>query len=143
MAAVAETPFFAERIAENPANRERLLALEPAHFIAVMKRRNEMFYPHPDTPMVGATAARLRAITAPALIVEGNDDIHPAPAAEALHELLPRSRLVASPWSGDEFMARLVGRVEGSVFDLYPRLLPLLRGWLLETEARLSAAAIA
>lgn len=129
MAAVAETPFFAERIAENPANRERLLALEPAHFIAVMKRRNEMFYPHPDTPMVGATAARLRAITAPALIVEGNDDIHPAPAAEALHELLPR--------------ARLVGRVEGSVFDLYPRLLPLLRGWLLETEARLSAAAIA
>lgn len=141
MQAVAETPFFAERIAANPANRERLLAIEPAEFIAVMRRWNEMFYPRPDTPMVGATAAQLRAITVPTLIVEGNDDIHPADAAETLHRLIPGSQLVPSPWSGDEFMARMVGRTQGTVFDLYPRLVPLLSGWLIETERRQVAAA--
>lgn len=71
MEAVAKTPFFAERIAANPANRERLLAMDPAAFIAAMKRWNEFFYYRTDMPLAGATVEQLRAIACPALIFEG------------------------------------------------------------------------
>ena len=37
MKGVAESEFFAERIAENPANRERLLAMDVQEFIGVMR----------------------------------------------------------------------------------------------------------
>src|SRR5262245_710221 len=65
MEAVAATPFFAERIAANPANRERLLAMDPSRFVATMRRWNESFYWRPETPVIGASETELRAITVP------------------------------------------------------------------------------
>src|SRR5712692_1595107 len=43
MAAVCETEHFAERTASNPSNRDRLMAMEPERFIAVMSRWREYF----------------------------------------------------------------------------------------------------
>ena len=140
MEAVAETPFFAERIASNPANRERLLAMDPGEFIAAMKRWNEVFYYRDDTPMVGATADELRAIAVPTLVFEGNDDIHPAEPAQALGRLIPGADLVPCAWSGDEFMGVMSGRLPGAVFDLYPRMLPAIHEWVGRTEVRLAAS---
>ena len=130
MAAVAETPFFAERIEANPSNRERLLALDPERFIEVMRRWNEMFYYRDDTPMAGATSEELSAITAPALVFEGNDDIHPPEAALAVSELMPNATYVPSPWTRSDFMDLLVQKTPGTVFDLYPRLMPQIRDWV-------------
>jgi 2-hydroxy-6-oxonona-2,4-dienedioate hydrolase len=128
MAEVIETPFFAERIAANPRNRERLLALDPEEFIAVMKRWNEFFMPLPGSPLVGATEAELRAITAPTLIFEGNDDIHPPEPAEAIHALVAGSQFAASPWTGDEWRA-------GPLPQLYTRLAPEIADFIRKTEA--------
>jgi len=124
MAAVAQTPFFADRIAANPENRERLLAVDPADFIAVMKRWNEVFYFREGTPVVGATADQLRALKVPALVIEGNDDIHPPEVAQEIARLVPGARFVPSPWSREEFMGVYSGRTPGRVFDLYPKLAP-------------------
>ncbi len=123
MAAVAETPFFAERIAGNPRNRDYLLGFDPDRFIAVMKRWNESFYPDPARPLAGIEGD-LAAIRAPTLIVAGNDDIHPAESSLALARAIPGAKLVPSPWSGETFMAVLSGKVPGTVFDLYPQLVP-------------------
>ena len=40
MQAVVETPYYAERIEQNPANRERLLSMDPKEFATVMRRWN-------------------------------------------------------------------------------------------------------
>ena len=123
MAAVAETPFFAERLAANPANFQYLLSLDPDEFVATMKFWNESFYPREGEPLAGIEGD-LAAITTPTLIFEGNDDIHPAESSLALAAAIRSAKLVPSPWSGEEFMGILTGRVPGAVFDLYPRLVP-------------------
>ena len=123
MEAVAETPFFAARIAENPANRERLLGMDPARFIAAMRRWNEAFHTRPPEPIAGVSSG-VAAIRVPTLVFDGNDDIHPPMSAEALAGLIPTARLAPSPWRRDEWMGRFNGTVPGSIFDLYPRLVP-------------------
>jgi len=65
---------------------------------------------------------QLRAIRMPTLIFEGNDDIHPPEASQALHRLIPGAKLAPSAWARDEWMDRYTGKTPGSVFDLYPRL---------------------
>lgn len=123
MAAVAETPFFAERLAANPANVDYLASFDPDRFIATMKVWNESFYPREGDALVGIEG-ELSSIRLPTLIFEGNDDIHPAEAAVALAVAIGGAKLVASPWSGEEFMDVLTGKGTGAVFDLYPRLVP-------------------
>jgi pimeloyl-ACP methyl ester carboxylesterase len=123
MAAVAETPFFADRIAQNPGNAAYLANFDPERFVAVMKSWNESFYPRENEPLAGIEGD-LAAITVPALIFAGNDDIHPAESSLALAMAIARSQLGESPWSGEEFMNLMSGRTPGHVFDLYPRLVP-------------------
>jgi pimeloyl-ACP methyl ester carboxylesterase len=122
MAEVAETPHFRELIRANPGNAARLLDMDADTFMANMKSWNETFYPAVATPVIGATVAELQKVTAPALVFNGNDDFHPALAAEALHEAIPDSRLVPCAWSRDDWMYRYVGRIPESVVELYPRM---------------------
>jgi pimeloyl-ACP methyl ester carboxylesterase len=93
MAAVCETEFFQERIAANPANRERLLAMDPKRFIEVMGRWREAFLQSADLPVIGATEAQLRSITVPACVVPGNDRTHGRATGENAARLLPHSEL--------------------------------------------------
>lgn len=124
MEAVARTPFFADRIAANPANHERLLALDPAVFSAQMKRWNDAFHYRPDASLSGVPDAALGGITMPTLIVAGNDDVHPPAVSDAVARLVPDATHFASPWSNEEWLDKFTGRKGGSVFDLYPLLAP-------------------
>jgi pimeloyl-ACP methyl ester carboxylesterase len=126
MAAVAETPFFRERIAANPANRARLLSTPPDQFIAALRNWNTSFYYRPDSPVMSATADDLRTITCPTLVVEGNDDIHTTEAARRLHELVRSSTLIPSLWSAEEWFDHLAGRAPGTVMTLYSRVVPAI-----------------
>jgi pimeloyl-ACP methyl ester carboxylesterase len=130
MAAVAETPFFAERLRANPANEARLFALDPEAFVATMKRWNGFFQYREDTPLVGLTEADLRALAVSTLVFEGNDDIHPPQVAEAIARLVPGAVLAPSPWTREAWMDRFTGRSAGSVFDLYPQLAPRILAFL-------------
>ena len=91
MAAVAKTQFFAERIAENPANRERLLSMDVREFIEVMSCWRTFFTEASGQPVIGATEEQLAFIRAPTAIVAGNDEMHTLSAAQNLHRLLPQS----------------------------------------------------
>ena len=134
MAAVAETPFFAARIAQNPANRAALLALEPAQFAATLKRWNRAFYPTPEASLTGVTDAALRQLALPTLLVSGNDDVHPPSVSQAMAWLIPGARLIPSPWSNDQWLDKFTMRTTGSVFDLYPLLAPALLGFVAENH---------
>jgi pimeloyl-ACP methyl ester carboxylesterase len=130
MAEVAATPFFAERIAANPRNAGYLASCDVDAFIATMRRWNESFYPVVGDPLAGIEGD-LGSIAVPTLIVGGNDDIHPPESSAALAAAIPGARLVAPVWSRDEFMDFFCGRAHGgSVFGLYPRLVPEIRAFL-------------
>jgi pimeloyl-ACP methyl ester carboxylesterase len=141
MGGVADLPFFQERIEANPANRDRILSTRPDEFIDAMRRWNESFYYRADTPVVAATVEELRAIRCPTLIFEGNDDFHPPEAAMAMHELVQGSELHSLPWSRDEWMHRYVGRVPGSVMELYLRLVLAVSDFVSDAEAKRQATA--
>jgi pimeloyl-ACP methyl ester carboxylesterase len=53
MAAVLATEQYRERIAANPANRARLLAMDPAEYIAVMSRWQAHFVSGAQHPVMG------------------------------------------------------------------------------------------
>lgn len=89
MAAICATEEFGERIRERPANRERLMKMDPARFVEVMSNWNRAFLDGAEKPVIGATAAELTTIAAPACIVPGNDLSHLRSAAENLGRLLP------------------------------------------------------
>lgn len=126
MAAVAETPFFADRIAANPANRERLLSLDSDEFVAVMRRWNRAFYFNPAETLTGAPDEALKTISVPTLIFEGNDDVHAPEVARRMAELIPGNTCLPSPWSNEDWLDKFTGRKGGSVFDLYPLLAPAI-----------------
>ena len=118
MTEVAATDFFAERVAANPANAERLAAMDPTAFAAAMRRWNESYNPI-GAPVVDCSEAELQAIVAPTLVFSGNEDLHPPEAAAALHSLVSGSVFADCPWEGDEWTGRMQGVRPGSIFDLY------------------------
>lgn len=124
MATVIEQPFWADRIAENPSNRERMLAMDPEAFIAVMKRWMSAFYFKPGSDLTGATNEELRSIALPTLVFEGNDDIHPKAVSDIVAQMIPGATYLPSPWTDTDFMDRFTGKVAGLVFDLYPQMVP-------------------
>lgn len=105
MQAVIETPFFAERCAANPGNRDRLLAMKTDEFVATMARWERFFSEGGDLPVIGATEEELASIKAPAAIVAGDDDVHPTFAAQNLHRILPNSQFMDPPIAKAQFDA--------------------------------------
>jgi pimeloyl-ACP methyl ester carboxylesterase len=97
MAAVCETEMYRQRIAANPANRERLMRMDPARFIAVMKHWSGIFTSGPIAPLIGVDEAELRAIRVPTLVIPGNDKTHSSAAGLAVHRLVPGSKLFRLP----------------------------------------------
>jgi len=97
MQGVIETPFFAERIKQNPANRDRLLAMDPKEFIDIMLFWRTYF--RGDVPVVGVTEEELRAIQVPTLIISGDDDTHPRAAADWLHIRMPHATFLPPTWT--------------------------------------------
>ena len=93
MPAVAETEYFSQRVVDNPANRDVLLSMDPAEFIAVMSRWQDT-YSRPN-PVSDLTEEQLKSIQCPVVMFEGNtpDEVHHRSAAEAAHRLIPNSEL--------------------------------------------------
>ena len=100
MEGVLRTPFFAERVRQNPANRDRLLCMDPKEFISIMAYWRTFFTA--DKPVVGATEQQLRAISVPTLIIAGDDANHPTPVAQNLHAMLPLSEYHPPQWTKAE-----------------------------------------
>ena len=92
MDAVCATEHFAAMIAANPSNRERLAALGAERFKAAIERWLAGFRQGTDFPVSGIDPDAMRRLALPALIVPGNDRVHPRAPGQAAHRLLPNSR---------------------------------------------------
>jgi pimeloyl-ACP methyl ester carboxylesterase len=89
MRAICETEHFRDRINAKASNRERLLAMNPRHFVAVMVKWRDALLNSADEPVLGATEAELRSIKFPACVFPGNDRTHPRSAGRRLAQVLP------------------------------------------------------
>jgi pimeloyl-ACP methyl ester carboxylesterase len=102
MAAVCGTEQYAERIAANPKNRERLMAIDPKRYIAVMTRWRELFVAGANLPVLGVTDAELATIKVPTVIIPGNDQTHASKSGRIAHERIKGSVLHPLPVEDQE-----------------------------------------
>ena len=97
MQAVLATPYYAERVARVPDNRERLLSLDPEEFVQTMQRWRQFFLDGADMPVIGVDTQTVSTLTLPTCIIPGHDMIHPKEVGEALARILPNAELHQLP----------------------------------------------
>jgi pimeloyl-ACP methyl ester carboxylesterase len=93
MAAVCAMEHWRDRIADNPANRDRLMRMDPQGFIAQMEHWRTYFLKGADLPVIGASTADLGAIRVPTLVVPGNDRTHGIATGQRAQKLIPGSEI--------------------------------------------------
>jgi len=97
MAAVCATEAYRERLELNPDNRDRLLAMDPEAYIAVMTRWMTSFTTGPVRPVLGVTESELAALRLPTLVVPGNDKTHSRENGCAVARIIPGCELFCLP----------------------------------------------
>jgi pimeloyl-ACP methyl ester carboxylesterase len=134
MAAVARSDHFSECIRARPANKERLLQTDVRHFIETMTRWRECFLQSANLPIVGATEADLRSITAPACLIAGNDVIHTPQTARKAASLIPNSELHDDvvEWRSDDNLLKEWDRKEWR--EAEPRMAEIFASFLRKAE---------
>lgn len=105
MAAVCATPFYQELIAVSPDNHERLMAMDPAEYIAVMRHWLKIFLQGPREPVLGMTTEALQAICVPTWVVPGNDQTHVSRHGREAAALIPGCELFELPVTDEDVPA--------------------------------------
>jgi len=127
MEAVAALPAWQEQLTRNSGNREKLLRQDVSAFIETMKRWASAFFPEDDSPVPGLVPAELAALKMPVMILRsGKSDFHhPRETSEAVHAMIPASRLAEPPWGDREWIERLQAAARGEgLFARWPMLAP-------------------
>lgn len=140
MQAVVELPEFQESMTKNPAAREKLLAMDPQEFAAVMERWGPRFLKPPDSPVPGFTREDFAKIQAPTLIFRSSatDLAHLRETTDEVHALIPHSKLVALPFHDEEWneQSRQTAETgENVLFANWPKLAPQLLEFMNEPVA--------
>jgi 2-hydroxy-6-oxonona-2,4-dienedioate hydrolase len=106
-----------ERIAENPANRDRILAHDSDEFLTLMLRWLNAFVPKPGQTIPGVPDEMFDNITVPTLIIRGgeNDWDHPKRTSLEISCLIKGSKLIDPPWPEDAWERAGEDRASGKV----------------------------
>ena len=105
MAAVCATPFYQELIAADPSNQDRLMAMDPRQYIAVMRHWLQIFLQGPREPVLGMTIEALQAIRVPTWVVPGNDNTHVSRHGREAAALIPGCELFELPVADEDVPA--------------------------------------
>jgi pimeloyl-ACP methyl ester carboxylesterase len=89
--AVIATEHFGAMIKANPVNGETLREIGTDAFAAAMQRWLNGFRADCDYPVAGISPEAMGKMTMPAIVIPGNDRVHPAAPGQAAHRLLPNS----------------------------------------------------
>ncbi len=89
--AVLATEHFGAMASVNPVNGETLRQMGAEAFEGSMRRWLAAFRAGCGFPVAGISPDNMRRLTMPAIVVPGNDKVHPPAAGQAAHRLLPNS----------------------------------------------------
>jgi 2-hydroxy-6-oxonona-2,4-dienedioate hydrolase len=105
------------RIAENPVNEERILALDSDGFLKVMLRWLNAFVSKPGQTIPGVEDEMFDNIKVPTLIIRGgaNDWDHPKRTSLEVSCLIKGSKLIDPPWPEDAWERAAEDRAQGKV----------------------------
>jgi 2-hydroxy-6-oxonona-2,4-dienedioate hydrolase len=106
-----------QRIAENPVNEERILALDSDGFLKVMLRWLNAFVSKPGQTIPGVEDEMFDNIKVPTLIIRGgeNDWDHPKRTSLEVSCLIKGSKLIDPPWPEDAWERAAEDRAQGKV----------------------------
>lgn len=126
-----------ERIAENPVNKERILAMDSDEFLRVMLRWLNAFVPKPGQAIPGVDDEFFGDIKVPTLIIRGgeNDWDHPKRTSLEVNCLIKGSTLIDPPWPEDAWERAGEDRASGKVkhfnmFDTWVQAAPAILDFL-------------
>lgn len=140
MDAVVDIPDWAESVARNPRNRDRIASQDREEFLAAMNEWMLAYRPRDDQLIPGVLDVELARLTVPVLVYRGGstDAHHPRETSERLADLLPSAQIVDPPWGDDEWIERMavVGAGEGSFAERWWLLVPGLQQWANEVMPR-------
>jgi len=126
-----------ERIADNPANRDRILAMDTDEFLKVMMRWLNAFVPKPGQAIPGVDDELFDLIKVPTLIIRGgeNDWDHPKRTSLEVNCLIKGSTLIDPPWPEDAWERAGEDRASGKVkrfnmFDTWVQAAPAILEFL-------------
>ncbi|BBZ26286.1 alpha/beta hydrolase [Mycolicibacterium madagascariense] len=129
-----------ERIADNPANRRRLLDWDAAEFLAVMMRWLKAFVVKPGQTIPGVDDGMFDRIAVPTLIIRGGsgDLNHPKRTSLEVSCLIRGSEVIDPPWPEDAWerasQARAQGKAKGfNMFDTWVQAAPAILDFLTRT----------
>ena len=130
-------PEWRERIEENPANKQRFLALDKDGFLKVMLRWLNAFVSKPGQTIPGVDDEMFDRIDVPALVIRGgeNDWDHPKRTSLEVSCLIDGCTLIDPPWPEDAWERaaedRATGRVDHfNMFDTWVQAAPAILGFL-------------
>jgi pimeloyl-ACP methyl ester carboxylesterase len=129
MEAVVAAPDFQLQIASNPANRDKLLAMDADWFIQKMRDWADWFFCAPGQPISCTREGDLEGIKASALILRsGKSDFHHTrETSEAVAAMIPGAELQEPPWGDREWLDRLAASFadpKEGLFVSMPKLVP-------------------
>ena len=126
-----------ERIADNPANKERILSQDPDEFIKVMMRWLNAFVSKPGQTIPGVDDGLFDNIKVPTLIIRGgeNDWDHPKRTSLEVSCLIKGSELIDPPWPEDAWEQAAKDNALGKVkhfnmFDTWVQAAPAILKFL-------------
>lgn len=130
MERVLQAASWAEHLAKNRDARERLLAMEPRKFIAMMQQWASIYVPSDATPVPGMGQRDWAQLTMPVMVFRSSetDLSHTRETSEWVHRLVPQSKIVDPPWRDDEWnyqsQRQAAGDVGITIFSSWPKLAP-------------------
>ena len=137
MKGVIHVDEWKQRIAENPANKDRFLALDPDDFLKLMLRWLNAFVPKPGQTIPGVEDEMFDNIAVPTLIIRGgeNDLDHPKRTSLEVSCLIKGSNLIDPPWPEDAWEHAGEERASGKVkrfnmFDTWVQAAPAILKFL-------------
>ena len=137
MTGVIRVDEWKQRIAENPSNRDRFLALDPDDFLKLMLRWLNAFVSKPGQTIPGVDDEMFDDIKVPTLIIRGgeNDLDHPKRTSLEVSCLIKGSQLIDPPWPEDAWERAGEERASGKVkrfnmFDTWVQAAPAILKFL-------------
>ena len=138
MEAVADLPAWAEVVARNAGNRQRILDQDRAEFLETMQRWMHAYCPRPGEHIPALSDDLARTIAVPALVFRSgeSDAFHTRETSEVIADLIPNARLVEPPWPDRAWVdgsRRVAAGEQAGLFSNWPLLAPQLLEWADET----------
>lgn len=97
MAAVCATEAYSDRIKANPKHRKTLIDMDAKEFVETLQKLRSLFVAGASLNVMGITDVELGSITAPTIIIPGNDNTHASQSANNANRLIPDSELYNLP----------------------------------------------